>query len=46
MNARRVFVAAILAVLTIPAVRFFRQGFFSGYQSCGYEGIARDAAKI
>jgi predicted metalloprotease len=32
--------------ISFVRVRFFRQGFFAGYQSCGYEGIARDAAKI
>jgi predicted metalloprotease len=32
--------------ISFVRVRFFRQGFFSGYQSCGYDGIARDAAKI
>jgi predicted metalloprotease len=32
--------------ISFVRVRFFRQGFFAGYQSCGYDGIARDAAKI
>jgi predicted metalloprotease len=32
--------------ISFVRVRFFRQGFFSGYQSCGYDGIARDAARI
>ena len=32
--------------ISFVRVRFFRQGFFAGYQSCGYEGIARDAARI
>jgi len=32
--------------ISFVRVRFFRQGFFSGYKSCGYDGIARDAAKI
>jgi predicted metalloprotease len=27
-------------------VRFFRQGFFAGYESCDYDTIARDAARI
>jgi predicted metalloprotease len=32
--------------ISFVRVRFFRQGFFSGYESCDYEGIARDAARI
>ena len=32
--------------ISFVRVRFFRQGFFFGYKSCGYDGIARDAAKI
>jgi predicted metalloprotease len=32
--------------ISFVRVRFFRQGFFGGYQSCGYDGIARDAARI
>jgi len=32
--------------ISFVRVQFFRQGFVSGYQSCGYDGIARDAAKI
>jgi hypothetical protein len=32
--------------ISFVRVRFFRQGFFSGYKSCGYDGIARDAARI
>ena len=32
--------------ISFVRVRFFRQGFFLGYRSCGYDGIAREAAKI
>jgi len=32
--------------ISFVRVRFFRQGFFSGYQSCDYDDIARDAARI
>ena len=32
--------------ISFVRVRFFRQGFFGGYRSCDYDGVARDAAKI
>jgi len=32
--------------ISFVRVRFFRQGFFSGYRSCGYDGIAAEAARI
>ena len=32
--------------ISFVRVRFFRQGFFGGYQSCDYDGVSRDAAKI
>jgi predicted metalloprotease len=32
--------------ITFVRVKFFRQGFLDGYQSCGYEGIAADVAAL
>jgi len=32
--------------ITFVRVKFFRRGFFAGYQSCGYTDVARDVAAL